>query len=274
MTSLNLKKFDMSKIGKGSVVIMIGKRNTGKSFLCKDLLYYKRDIPIGTVISATEGANKFYSTMMPSLFIHEEFSPEIVNNLVKRQRLVIKKMQDQLDRTGNSKIDPWGFLILDDLMYDTSWVKNTTIRGLFMNGRHYKLLFMITMQYALGIPPALRSNVDYVFILRENINSNRKRLYEHYAGMFPTYEIFSQVMDQCTSNYECLVIDNTTKSNKIEDMVFWYKADNHPAFKLGAPEFWQHHSRNYNNSIEDEDTDINQYGKKKNAPQINVKKRY
>ena len=70
---------------------------------------------------------------------------------------------------------------------------------------------MITMQYALGIPPALRSNVDYVFILRENINSNRKRLYEHYAGMFPTYEIFSQVMDQCTSNYECLVIDNTYK---------------------------------------------------------------
>ena len=109
MTSLNLKKFDMSKIGKGSVVIMIGKTNTGKSFLCKDLLYYKRDIPIGTVISATEGANKFYSTMMPSLFIHEEFSPEIVNNLVKRQRLVIKKMQDQIDRCGTSKIDPWGF---------------------------------------------------------------------------------------------------------------------------------------------------------------------
>jgi hypothetical protein len=274
MTSLNLKKFDMSKIGKGSVVIMIGKRNTGKSFLCKDLLYYKRDIPIGTVISATEGANKFYSTMMPSLFIHEEFNPEIVNNLVKRQKLVINKIQSQIDKIGSSKIDPWAFLILDDLMYDTSWVKNTTIRGLFMNGRHYKLLFMITMQYALGIPPALRSNVDYVFILRENINSNRKRLYEHYAGMFPTFEIFCQVMDQCTSNFECLVIDNTTKSNKIEDMVFWYRADDHPAFKLGAPEFWQHHSRNYShNSVEDNE-DISQYGKKKNTPQINVKKNY
>ena len=106
MTSLNLKKFDMSKIGKGSVVIMIGKRNTGKSFLCKDLLYYKRDIPIGTVISATESANQFYGTMMPSLFIHEEFNPEIVNNLVKRQRLVINKIQSQVDKTGSSKIDP------------------------------------------------------------------------------------------------------------------------------------------------------------------------
>ena len=155
-------------------------------------------------------------------------------------------------------------------MYDISWVKNT-IRGLFMNVRHYKLLFMITMQYALGIPPALRSNVDYVFILGKILILLEKG-YMNIMLMFPTYEIFSQVMDQCTSNYECLVIDNTTKSNKIEDIVFWYKANDHPAFKLGAPEFWQHHSRNYNNSINDEDTDINQYGKKKNTPQINVKK--
>ena len=69
MASLNLRKFDMSKIGKGSVVVMIGKRNTGKSFLTKDLLYYKRDIPIGTVISGTEGANQFYSKILTFLIL-------------------------------------------------------------------------------------------------------------------------------------------------------------------------------------------------------------
>ena len=62
------------------------------------------------------------------------------------------------------------------------------------------------MQFALGIPPNLRTNIDYVFILRENIVSNRKRIYEHYAGMFPSFEMFCQIMDQCTENYECLVI--------------------------------------------------------------------
>ena len=31
------------------------------------------------------------------------------------------------------------------------------------------------MQYPLGIPPALRTNVDYVFILRENIMRNQKK---------------------------------------------------------------------------------------------------
>ena len=60
-----------------------------------------------------------------------------------------------------------------------------------MNGRHFKILFLITMQYPLGIPPNLRSNIDYVFILRDNTVGNRKRIYENYAGMFPNFDIFS-----------------------------------------------------------------------------------
>ena len=93
---IDLKKFDMSKVGKGSVIVLIGKRNTGKSFLCKDILYYKRDIPIGTVISDTEGSNQFYGKLMPSLFIYEEFNSEIIMKLVKRQDMIIKKMNNDI----------------------------------------------------------------------------------------------------------------------------------------------------------------------------------
>lgn len=51
--NLNLRKFDMSSIDDDKVVVLIGKRDTGKSFLCKDLLYYHQDIPVATVISTT-----------------------------------------------------------------------------------------------------------------------------------------------------------------------------------------------------------------------------
>ena len=54
---LKLKRFDMKSIADDKVVVLIGKRETGKSFLVKDLLYYHRDIPIGCIISGTEGAN-------------------------------------------------------------------------------------------------------------------------------------------------------------------------------------------------------------------------
>ena len=46
--NIQLKKFDMKSIKDDKVVVLIGKRDTGKSFLVKDLLYYHQDIPIGT----------------------------------------------------------------------------------------------------------------------------------------------------------------------------------------------------------------------------------
>lgn len=272
--NLQLKKFDMAAIADDKVVVLIGKRETGKSFLVKDLLYHHRTIPIGTVISGTEASNSFYGSMVPSLFIHDEYSPEIIANVLKRQKLVINKINSDTSQFGGSSIDPRSYLILDDCLYDQSWVKNKDVRSLFMNGRHYKIMFIITMQYALGIPPNLRTNIDYVFILRENYVSNRKRLYDNYAGMFPTFEIFCQVMDQCTENFECLVINNNAKSNALEDQVFWYKAEPHDDFQIGAPEFWNHHSSNYNDQldVEDEGMSFSDLKPSRKGPLINVKK--
>ena len=237
---IQLKKFNMGDINDDKVVVLIGKRDTGKSVLCKDILYHHKDIPVGQVISGTEGANQFYSKMVPKLFIHEEFNNQIVENILKRQKMLIDKMNH-----GQTNIDPRSFLILDDCLYDNVWAKDKHMRSVFMNGRHFKLLFILTMQFALGIPPNLRTNIDYVFILRENYVSNRKRIYEHYAGMFPSFEMFCQIMDQCTENYECLVINNNAKSNKLEDQVFWYKAVPRKDFRIGARKFWDYSSQNY-----------------------------
>jgi len=270
--NLELKKFDIRSVSSDKVCVFIGKRETGKSFLVKDLLYYHRHIPLGTVISGTEGANKFYGNMIPNLFIHEEYTPLVISNTLKRQKKVVKKMKAEIETLGKSIINPDAFLILDDCLYDNSWIRDTNIRSLFMNGRHYKILFIITMQYALGIPPNLRTNIDYVFILRENYVSNRKRLYEHYAGMFPSFEIFCQVMDQCTEDYNCLVVHNNAKSNKLEDQVFWYKASKHENFKIGAPEFWSYHNNNYNNNESDDEDMFDPNCHMKRGPTINVKK--
>ena len=259
---IQLKKFDMKQINDDKVVVLVGKRETGKSFLCKDLLHRHKDIPCGQVISGTEAANGYYGRMVPKLFIHDEYTPQIISNVIKRQRMMIDKVKE------NNNVDPRLFLLLDDCIYDQTWVKDKNVRSLFMNGRHFKVLFIITMQYALGIPPNLRTNIDYIFILRENYVNNRKRLYEHYAGMFPTFEMFCQVMDQCTENFECLVINNNAKSNKLEDQVFWYKADGHDDFKLGAKEYWDYASQNYDESNKEEQP----YGGYKN--QYVVDKKY
>jgi hypothetical protein len=275
--SLELKKFDMKSIqfkpneNKGPVIVLIGKRDTGKSFLVRDLLYYQQDIPIGTVISGTEEGNGFYGRMVPRLFIHNEYNSAIIENILKRQRTVLKQVKKEMETYKRTTIDPRAFVILDDCLYDNTWSRDKLMRLLFMNGRHWKVMLVITMQYPLGIPPTLRTNIDYVFILRENYIANRKRIYENYAGMFPTFESFCQVMDQCTENYECLVIHNNSKSNKLNDQVFWYKADNHNDFRLGSKEFWEL-SKGLPEEDQEEQYDPSQSKKRGAGPKISVKK--
>jgi len=275
--SLDLKKFDMKNISfrpdenKGPVVVLIGRRDTGKSFLVRDLLYYHQDIPIGTVISGTEAGNGFFASHVPKLFIHDEYNTAIIENILKRQKTVMKQIKKEMEAYKRTSIDPRAFVILDDCLYDNKWTKDKMMRLLFMNGRHWKIMLIITMQYPLGIPPNLRTNIDYVFILREPYIANRKRIWENYAGMFPTFESFCQVMDQCTENFECLVINNNSKSNKLQDQIFWYKAANHGNFRLGSKEFWEL-SKDIDSDEEDEIYDPNSVQKRGAGPKINVRK--
>jgi hypothetical protein len=275
--SLELQKFNMRSISfkadesKGPVCVLIGRRDTGKSFLCRDLLYYHQDLPVGVVVSGTEEGNGFYGNLVPKLFIHTEYTSDIIQKLLIRQKTVLKQIKKELETKKRATIDPRTFVILDDCLYDASWTKDKLMRLLFMNGRHWKVMLIITMQYPLGIPPTLRTNIDFVFILREPYIANRKRIYENYAGMFPTFESFCQVMDQCTENYECLVINNNSKSNKLTEQVFWYKADAHNNFRLGAKEFWEM-SKNLPSDDEDEKYDPGKVKKRGSGQTITVKK--
>ena len=235
-------------------------------------LFYHQDIPIGTVISGTEAGNGFYSSHVPKLFIHDEYNTAIIENILKRQKTVLKQMKREMESYRRSNIDPRAFVILDDCLFDDKWTRDKMMRLLFMNGRHWKIMLIITMQYPLGVPPVLRTNIDYVFILREPYLANRRRIYENYAGMFPTFESFSQVMDQCTENYECLVINNNVKSNKLQDQIFWYKAESHKDFKLGSKEFWEI-SKDLHSDDEEELYDPNATANSsRKGPKINVKK--
>jgi hypothetical protein len=275
--TLELKKFDMKMItfkpdeNKGPVIVLIGRRDTGKSWLVRDILYSQQDVPVGTVISGTEAGNGFFSAHVPKIFIHNEYNTVIIENVLRRQKAALKQMQKEIETYRKAIIDPRAFVILDDCLYDSSWSRDKMMRLLFMNGRHWKIMLVITMQYPLGIPPNLRTNIDYVFILREPYMTNRKKIWENYASMFPTLESFCSIMDQTTENYECLVINNNSKSNKLSDQIFWYKADsNKPAFRVGSNEFWEI-SKSMGDDDEDDEYDPSK-SKKRNSVSITVKK--
>ena len=280
--NFNIKKFNIETIRdrceidsrKSPMIVVIGKKDTGKSFLVKDILYNTQAcFPVGTVISGTEVANEFFQHMVPSKLIHDKYKPDIVMNTIKRQ-LAVKTARnaDKHKGGGDSAVDPRAFLILDDCLYDSTWIREESTRYVFMNGRHIDLMTIITMQYPLGITPNLRTNVDFIFILRETMINNRKRIYDNYAGMFPTFEMFCQFMDQCTENYECLVICNGVQSNRLEDQVFWYKASEHPPFKLCDDSLWVDNKPFSSAMLAQDEFDPLAVKKKNNSPWVHVKK--
>ena len=81
-------------------------------------------------------------------------------------------------------------------------------------------------------------------------------------------------MDQCTQDYECLVIHNNAKSNKLEDQVFWYKASNHEDFRVGNSEIWEYSTRHCGDDDSDEyqEFDTRDPSAKKRGSRVTVQK--
>jgi hypothetical protein len=109
--------------------------------------------------------------------------------------------------------------------------------------------------------------------LRENIIQNQEKIYKNFFGIFPQFSIFQDVMNACTEGYDCLVLDNTSKSNNIQDCVFWYRAKPNRKFKIGSKELWNYSAKNYDKNAKDKTEELDQSKmKKKNSVTVKVKK--
>lgn len=244
-SKLKIKKFDIKSMAEHATIAMIAKRASGKSYLTKEILFHKRHLPTTIVISKTEKLNKFYGDFIPDIYIYNDYTNTILRKIYDRQS---RLSEDNNNRKTNGKKlkDDRLMLIMDDCMSSKgSWVKEQEILELFFNGRHHHISFILTMQFALGIPPEMRSNFDYIFLLAEDFITNRKRLYEHYAGMFPSFDVFQQVFAEITQDYGTMVINNRVHSTDITEKVFWYKAKDTPDFTVGNKKYKKYHKLKY-----------------------------
>jgi hypothetical protein len=251
---LQIDEFDLKKLvsnDKGEYVnpkiAMIAKSGSGKSWIIREILYYlsKTNIPAGVILAPTDKMTKFYDDLIPQSFIHHEYKQDIIPKLLHRQKLIIEK---NVNRKKNNKplLDPRAILVMDDCMSSKHlWLKDPNILSIFNEGRHFQLTFILAMQYAIGIQPELRNNFDFVFLLSEDTCSSRKKIYEHYAGIFPKFDIFDQVFLQVTDNYGCMVLDNRIRSTDISKKVFWFRSHETPVFKIGIPSLLKYNQEHY-----------------------------
>ena len=243
---INTLKPEHSKDYKnGCKLVIIGAPGSGKSTIIKSIIYAKKHIlAVGQVFSGTEDSNGFFGEFFPESFIYNgldtsDMTP--LDNFKKRQKIA----RQYIEPTGGHS---WALQVIDDCTYDTSFLKKPIIKEYYKNGRHFSMLHILSLQYCLDIKPDIRVNINGVFILRESRLDIRKKLYENYGGCIPSFDMFCQIMDALTTDYTAIYINNMSVSNKIEDNVFYYKANPNAIpkdWKFGCKEFWQFHNERY-----------------------------
>lgn len=255
---LVFKKFKPRWFQPGSIAVMIGKKGTGKTTLMMDLCYAIRHCPEVTLFQKTLDTNPAFRDIIPGFFSYNTWRPDVIRQIIARQK------RDNRKREKAGKQPRYHTIVIDDLACDDSFLKDKVLAELFMNARWLKLNIIITLQYALKLTPDLRDNIDWVFMLKEIMPGNRKRLYDHFCGQFESPKEFYKIFEKMTNNRGCMVLNTTGLSNNISDNFFYYKATPRnfnedkslKRWRMGSKAYWAFHYRNFNNhwdSSEDEE---------------------
>ncbi|AYV80832.1 MAG: packaging ATPase [Harvfovirus sp.] len=270
--TLPINEFKLECMCTNPSIVMIAKRGSGKSWVCRAILNHFRDIPVGLIIAPTDRMNCFYGNFFPESYIHYNYKSEIIQKLLHRQEIIIDKKRKKASQ--GHKLDARAFIVMDDcLSKKGTWMRDQPILELLYNGRHYEIMYILTMQYPLGITPELRGNFDYIFLLAEDFVSNLKRIYDHYAGMFPNFDSFRQSFAQLTEDYGCMVIANRGARKSFLEKVYWYRAPAIEEKTIGCKQFHKFHLLNFDHEwrAKRKMFDINEYCTKKKRDKVPLK---
>lgn len=226
---LQIKKFDPQQMKPHRIILLVGRRGSGKSVLMRDLMeQISKRVDFGIAMTPTEDTMSVFREHIPESSIYGGFDSCKMERMLNMQRALCKEQKQRAL-----------YVIMDDCMYDKRVLRSTAMRDLFMNGRHMHITFFNAMQYVMDMGPDLRTQVDYVFAFKENILTNKNKMWKYFFGMFDRFDDFQRVYDRCTDNYGVMVLDNTAPTTRMEDCVYWYRARTDlPKFRMGKKIFW------------------------------------
>jgi hypothetical protein len=211
MPDIGIHKYDLNDLPNNSKTLIIGKRENGKSWLTIDIINHvnnKTRIDKCIIFNPTEKLKKFYADKINPKCVHFDLNEDIINNIV----------ENQINTNGAEHI----LVVLDDCLFKKP---SDIMSNLLLNSQNLNITLVLTLQYSLKINPTIRSGFDQIFLFREDVTGNKKRLFEHYGGVFPNPGTFYEIFDKCVPNYGTLTLtQNNRQNNDFFDIVKNYRA--------------------------------------------------
>ena len=225
-------------------ILLCGKRASGKSILAASVAKRFSHIPRWVAFVGTKATGEYWGSKFGSpATVHgcDRRATAKLEEIVRYQEHKVETYKNIFEKEMPQKY--YLGLIFDDVTSKREFRRAPILEDLFSNGRHYKILILICVQYIKQLPPAVRMNSDYLIMLH---NSRRvlRLLHEDYVGVME-FDIFARLVEHVTGErdpetnekkYNALVFDNTMSSGKISNIfsVFRYPTGTDPTqIKLG-----------------------------------------
>jgi hypothetical protein len=169
--------------------------------------------------------------------IYDEYYPDAPVFFVNNNKYcddLVSRILENASCIINKNLPFNGCVVLDNIIPDyrsnnESIEKN--ILELLMNSRHYGISLIFTDSKLNKISPEYRLNFDYIYLGYDDEQCQKiyddeqyQKIYDYYVNVFDTLTVFEQFFTEITKNDTLIVIDNRKQTDKMTDMIFWYKS--------------------------------------------------
>jgi energy-coupling factor transporter ATP-binding protein EcfA2 len=221
-----LQKFDFQRLNnRNGLYLLLGKRNTGKTTWCRFINQHIESSRTGIVVLITqnERLKENWSHHIPKLFIFQPEDANIMSTISKCMNNAIKSCENRGISSHDNRLKLT--FILDDVGSESSVMNNNGLKKLASNGRHVNVTVFILAQFLYQVPPKVRSQFEYIFMLASISQKNNKTVNHEFAAHIE-HSKFCRILQRSTENHGVLVI-NTTSSNA-DDSLYFAHIDQYP----------------------------------------------
>lgn len=185
--------FDVTNLQKGCTVLMLGKRNSGKTEDVIKLLKTVHPNDTGYVIT-DEKTEHIYLTELPSVKVKTSVSDVELNNIINDVSVQ--------------------YIVLDCVLNLYSYID--LIKTTFEATNKTKI---VVQQFSYSMSKVLQQKIDYIFVHNDCFYTNHLRIHQYYMNFISTFNTFQQLMKMLTLNYDAIVIDKKD-CNKL----YWFNS--------------------------------------------------
>jgi hypothetical protein len=211
---------------KPGIFLYIGKPESGKSYLIKNMMYdFQKAKHFKFILCYVKTKfNNFFQEFLPEEYVVDNYSS-------KKLLEHVAKLKKYRETTG--KPCPPSAIIFDDLLGKLDFYDDD-MQSFLCAYRHYNVSLFITAQYLMSktTATALREMVSYAFLFNTKFKNSLKGYYESFGGLFDNYDDFVRHFQKITKQkYHCMVYK--ADEDEIENNYVDYKAaESIPKFKL------------------------------------------